>query len=53
MELIIQALTGQRSFILLLPKDFATGLAVEKGDYMKCKIEGDKLIVEKADQQRR
>jgi hypothetical protein len=49
MELIVQAITGQISFILLLPRDFTTRLAVEKGDYLRCKIEGDKLIVEKAD----
>jgi hypothetical protein len=47
MQLIIQAITGERSFILLLPKDFAAKLAVGKGDYLKCEIEGNNMMVEK------
>ena len=43
----IQALTGERSFTFVLPKRFALKLGVEKGDFLKCWIDDQKLIVEK------
>lgn len=43
----IQALTGERSFTFVLPKQFALRLGIEKGDFLKCWITEDKLIVEK------
>lgn len=43
----IQALTGDRSFTFVLPKHFAIRLGIEKGDFLKCWINEDKLIVEK------
>jgi len=43
----IQALTGDRSFTLVFPKQFALELGVAKGDFLKCRIHGARLIVEK------
>lgn len=45
----VQALTGERSLTLVLPKVFATELGIGKGAFLKCSIEGNHLIVEKAD----
>ena len=45
----IQALTGERSFTLVFPKQFALELGIGKGDFLKCYIDGTKLVVEKAD----
>jgi hypothetical protein len=43
----MQALTGERSFTLVFPKQFATELGVGRGDFMKCRVESGRLIVEK------
>ena len=43
----VQALQGERSFVLVFPKDFATELGVRKGDFLKCYVHGNQLIVEK------
>ena len=43
----VQALQGQRSFTLVFPKGFATELGVRKGDFLKCQVEKNRLIVEK------
>ena len=43
----IQALQGERSFTLVFPKEFAVELGVAKGDFLKCQLDGKKLIVEK------
>jgi hypothetical protein len=43
----IQALTGERSFTLVFPKQFAIELGIGKGDFLKCRIDGNRLIVEK------
>lgn len=43
----IQALTGDRSLTLVFPKHFATELRIGKGDYLKCHINGTRLILEK------
>lgn len=43
----IQALTGERSFTLIFPKQFAAVLGVGRGDFVKCKIDGGRLVVEK------
>jgi antitoxin component of MazEF toxin-antitoxin module len=43
----VQALQGERSFVLVFPKDFATELGVRKGDFLKCFVDGNRLIVEK------
>ena len=43
----VQALTGERSFTLVFPKHFAVELGVGRGDFLKCQINGNRLIVEK------
>jgi hypothetical protein len=45
----VQALTGDRSLTLVFPKQFAIELGVGKGDFLKCSIDGNRLIVEKLD----
>jgi hypothetical protein len=44
----VQALQGERSFTLVFPKEFAIELGVGKGDFLKCRIDGKSLVVEKA-----
>ncbi|MFY9870116.1 MAG: AbrB/MazE/SpoVT family DNA-binding domain-containing protein [Candidatus Nitrosopolaris sp.] len=43
----VQALTGERSLTLVFPKQVATELGIERGDFMECRIDGGKLIVER------
>ena len=43
-----QALTGDRSLTVVLPKQFASQLGIGKGDFLKCNVENDRLILEKA-----
>ena len=43
----VQALQGERSFTLVFPKQFAIELGIGKGDFLKCQVEGERLIVEK------
>jgi len=45
----IQAIHGNSTLILVLPKDFALALKIAKGDYVKCKVRDSQLIVEKAE----
>jgi hypothetical protein len=45
----VQALTGERSFTLVFPKQFAMELGVGKGDFLKCQVFGKKLVVEKVE----
>jgi bifunctional DNA-binding transcriptional regulator/antitoxin component of YhaV-PrlF toxin-antitoxin module len=45
----VQALQGERSFTLVFPKEFAIELGVGKGDFLKCQVEGKKLVVEKVE----
>ncbi len=43
----VQALTGERSFTFVLPKAFAIELGIGKGDFLKCHVENNRLVVEK------
>jgi hypothetical protein len=43
----VQALTGERSFTFVLPKSFAIELGIGKGDFLKCHVENNRLVVEK------
>jgi bifunctional DNA-binding transcriptional regulator/antitoxin component of YhaV-PrlF toxin-antitoxin module len=45
----VQALTGERSFTVVLPKTYAIELGIEKGHFLKCYVEDNKLILEKAE----
>jgi phosphate uptake regulator len=45
----IQAIHGETTFVLVIPKEFAERLQITKGDYVKCTIADDSLVVRKAD----
>lgn len=45
----LQALTGERSLTLVFPKQFAIELGIGKGDFLKCYVDRNRLIVEKVD----
>ena len=45
----IQAIHGETTFVLVIPKDFVERLRFTKGDYVKCSILDDSLVVKKAD----
>jgi len=44
----IQAIHGETTFVLVIPKDFVETLKITKGDYVKCTIVDDSLVVKKA-----
>ena len=43
----VQALHGERTLTFVLPKSFAVHLGIGKGDFLKCHVDGNRLIVEK------
>ena len=43
----VQSLQGEKSFTIVLPKEFAVHLGIGKGDFLKCLVENNRLIVEK------
>jgi hypothetical protein len=43
----VQALHGEKSLTIVLPKNFAVQLGIGKGDFLKCLVENNRLIVEK------
>lgn len=43
----VQAIHGNSTFVLVLPKDFVSVLDIAKGDYVKCSILENKIVVEK------
>jgi antitoxin component of MazEF toxin-antitoxin module len=45
----IQAIHGESTFVLVIPKDFVERLGIAKGDYVKCTIVNDSLIVKRAE----
>jgi bifunctional DNA-binding transcriptional regulator/antitoxin component of YhaV-PrlF toxin-antitoxin module len=45
----VQGLQGERSFTLVLPKEFAVRLGIGKGDFLKCRVDGHRLVLEKVD----
>lgn len=45
----IQAIHGNTTFVLVVPRDFVEKLKISKGDYVKCTIVDDSLVVKKAD----
>jgi antitoxin component of MazEF toxin-antitoxin module len=44
----VQGLVGETSFSIILPKVYATKLGIEKGDFLKCHLENNRLILEKS-----
>jgi hypothetical protein len=45
----VQALHGERSLTIVLPKTLASQLGIVKGDYLKYLMEGNRLIMEKVE----
>lgn len=45
----VQAYSGDRSLLIVLPKIFSEKLRIEKGDFLKCHVEHNRLIVQKLD----
>jgi hypothetical protein len=43
----VQSLQGEKSFTIVLPKEFAVHLGIGKGDFLKCLVDSNRLIVEK------
>jgi hypothetical protein len=43
----VQSLQGEKSFTIVLPKEFAVRLGIGKGDFLKCLVDGNRLVVEK------
>jgi antitoxin component of MazEF toxin-antitoxin module len=46
----VQALQGERSFLLVLPKSMAVALGISKGDYVKCRVQDGALVVKKSEE---
>ena len=44
----VQAIHGNSTFTLVLPKDFVSILNLSKGDYVICRIINKQLVIEKA-----
>ena len=44
----VQGLVGETSFSIILPKTYALELGVNKGDFMKVRLENNRIILEKA-----
>ena len=45
----IQGLVGDKSFSVVLPKQFAISLGISKGDFVKVRQSANQIIIEKAD----
>lgn len=45
----IQGILGDQSFSIVLPKSYAQSLGITKGEYVKVTLEGNRIVVEKAD----
>jgi ABC-type lipoprotein release transport system permease subunit len=43
----VQALVGERSLVLVLAKSLALQLGIRKGDYMRCFVESNRLVLER------
>ena len=43
----IQGLSHSDSISMVLPKKFCTKLGIDKGDYVKIRLEGKTIVIEK------
>ena len=43
----VQALVGERSLVFVLAKSLAVQLGIRKGDYLRCFVDKDRLVLEK------
>jgi antitoxin component of MazEF toxin-antitoxin module len=44
----VQALIGETSFSVILPKSYVTNLRINKGDFVKVRQDGQSIVIEKA-----
>ena len=44
----VQALIGETSFSVVLPKSYVTNLRINKGDFVKVHQEEHRIVIEKA-----
>jgi antitoxin component of MazEF toxin-antitoxin module len=45
----IQGILGEQSFSVVLPKHYAGSLGISKGEYVKVALEGNRIVIERAD----
>jgi antitoxin component of MazEF toxin-antitoxin module len=45
----IQGILGDQSFSVVLPKHYAVSLGISKGEYVKVALEGNRIVIERAD----
>jgi hypothetical protein len=45
----VQGIVGDQSFSVVLPKYYAQSLGISRGDYVRIILEGNRLVMEKAD----
>lgn len=45
----VQALTGERSLTVVLPRSYALELGLQKGSFLKVTLNGKQLVLEKAE----
>lgn len=45
----IQGILGDQSFSIVLPKSYAQSLGISKGEYVKVFLEGNRIVIERAD----
>ena len=44
----VQGIVGENSLSIILPKSYAIDLGIGKGDYVKVRQEGQRIVIEKA-----
>ena len=45
----LQGIHGNSTYTIVLPKEFISILNLSKGDYLKCRVSNQQLIIEKAE----
>jgi antitoxin component of MazEF toxin-antitoxin module len=45
----IQGILGDQSFSIVLPKSYAQSLRISKGEYVKVYLEGDRIVIQRAE----
>jgi antitoxin component of MazEF toxin-antitoxin module len=45
----LQGIHGNSTYTIVLPKEFISTLNLVKGDYLKCRVSDQRLIIEKAE----
>jgi hypothetical protein len=43
----LQALQSERSLTHVLPEDFVIALGIGKGDFLKCPVDSNRIVIEK------